>query len=276
MKRSVLFWILAAVIMVVSAVYQRVTGPSYPISGSARISGRTIPYKFDRSHAGSTDASVEVKTGDPSVTGMLSWRRYKSDDPWTQVSMNFVDGTLKARLPHQPVAGKLMYRVELQQGEQRASLPGPDPVVIRFRGEVPLFVLIPHLIAMFGALLFSARAGLEYFSIAPKPKKLTYWTLGFLFAGGFVLGPLMQHYSFDVWWTGWPVGTDLTDNKTAIAFIAWAVAALALSRGKHPGRWALGASIIMLLVYLIPHSILGSELDYREIDKQSNKVRTIQ
>ncbi len=273
MNRSAVFWILAAVIMIVSAVYQRVTGPTYPVSGQAQLSGKTIRYKFDRSHPGSANAPVEVKTDDQAITGVLSWKRYKTGDVWTNVPMNFAGGVLKAELPHQPVAGKLVYRVELQLGDQRVSLPGPDPIVIRFRGDVPIWILIPHLVAMFGAMLFSARAGLEYFSKEPKFKNLTYWTLGFLFVGGFILGPLMQYYSFNAWWTGWPIGTDLTDNKTAVAFIAWLVAAIALNKAKNPKRWALAASIIMLVVYLIPHSVLGSELNYRELDKQGNNIK---
>jgi hypothetical protein len=273
-NRSVLFWILAAVITLVSAVYQRVTGPSYPVSGKAKLAGRNIPYELRRSHPGPDNALVEVKSGDPSITGMLFWKRYKTNDPWVQVSMAYSDGSLKAELPHQPVAGKLMYRVELQQGGERVSLPGPDPIVIRFRGDVPVYVLIPHLIAMFGAMLCSARAGLEYFSEVPKLRPLTNWTLGFLFVGGFMLGPLMQYYSFDVWWTGWPVGTDLTDNKTVVAFIGWVAAAFALPRAKNPQRWTLAAAVIMLVVYLIPHSMLGSEYDYGALDKQNNKIET--
>jgi hypothetical protein len=78
----------------------------------------------------------------------------------------------------------------------------------------------------------------------------------------------MQYYAFDTWWTGWPVGTDLTDNKTAVAFIVWIIAAIALYKAKNPRRWVLGAAIVLIVVYLIPHSVLGSELDYKELDKQ--------
>jgi hypothetical protein len=274
MNRSVLLWILAAFITLVSAVYQRVTGPTYPVSGEVRFAGQMIPFRFNRSHPGPSNALVDIKTGDQSITGVLFWKRHNTDDPWIQVPMRFSDGSLMAELPHQPVSGKLMYRVELQRGEERVSLPGPGPIVIRFRGDVPMLVFVLHLAAMFGALLFSARAGLEYFSKEPKLKRLTYWTLGFLFAGGFIFGPLMQYYSFNTWWTGWPLGTDLTDNKTAFAFIAWIVAAFALTRVKNPRRWVLGAAVIMLLVYLIPHSVLGSEFDYREAENQGNKTET--
>ncbi len=205
---------------------------------------------------GMSNAPVEIRTDDQSIKGALYWRRFKTSDPWSEVPMVYDGGTLRAELPHQPVAGKLTYRVELLKGEEQVSLPEIDPIIIRFRGDVPLYVLIPHLIAMFGAMLCSTRAGLEFFSKEPKLRKLTYSTLAFLFAGGFILGPLMQYFSFDVWWTGWPVGTDLTDNKTAVAFIVWVATAIALAKAKKPTRWVLSASIIMLAVYLIPHSVL--------------------
>lgn len=96
----------------------------------------------------------------------------------------------------------------------------------------------------------------------PKLKKLTFWTLGLLVAGGAVFGPIVQWYAFDALWTGWPFGHDLTDNKIAVALAAWITAAIALYRSKNPKRWVLGAAIVMFVTYLIPHSLLGSELDY--------------
>jgi len=272
MKRTVLFWILAVFITLVSLVYQRVTGPTYAVSGTTQVNGKSIAFKFDRSFDGAENAPVQVKTDDQSITGTLYWKRFKTDDPWTEVPLTFANGTLNGELPHQPVAGKLMYRVELQQGDGRVSVPGNEPIIIRFRNPVPMWVVIPHVLAMFGAFLFSARAGLEFFSKEPKLKNLISLTLGFLVVGGLILGPLMQYYGFNAWWTGWPFGTDLTDNKTAAAFIAWLVAAIMLGRAKHPTRWALAASIITVVVYLIPHSVLGSELDYSKMDKQNAKT----
>jgi hypothetical protein len=272
MNRSVIFWILAAVITVASAVYQRMTGPTYPVSSGVKVGERAIAYKFNRSHPGPTNAPVELKTDDQAIAGVLYWKRFKTDDPWTEVPMTFADGVLKGELPNQPPAGKLMYRVTLQKGETSVGVPAGDPIVIRFRGDVPIYILIPHVLAMFAAMLFSIRAGLEFFTNEPKLKLLTYWTLGVLFVGGFLLGPLMQWYSFNAWWTGWPFGTDLTDNKTAVAFLAWVVAAIALARSKNPARWALVASIVMFIVYLIPHSVLGSELDYSKLDQQTKQV----
>ena len=83
----------------------------------------------------------------------------------------------------------------------------------------------------------------------------------FLIIGGFILGPIVQKFSFGQFWTGWPLGKDLTDNKVIFALIPF-IAAWIL-RKKSYGRWlAILAAAVMLVVYLIPHSARGSELDY--------------
>ncbi|MDH5705743.1 MAG: hypothetical protein OEZ45_06960, partial [Candidatus Aminicenantes bacterium] len=52
--------------------------------------------------------------------------------------------------------------------------------------------------------------------------------------------------------------------KTLIAMIGW-IAAVIAGRGNKPARWwVLGASILLFAVYLIPHSLLGSELEYTD------------
>jgi hypothetical protein len=72
----------------------------------------------------------------------------------------------------------------------------------------------------------------------------------------------MQLYAFGELWTGWPFGQDLTDNKTLVAFIFWLIALIRLWRNREHRGWALVAAIVMLIIYFIPHSVLGSELDY--------------
>lgn len=274
MKRTVLFWILAFIITAVTAYYQRVTGPTYPLSGKALMNGTEIKYRLERSHGGGTDPLIMVAIPDSSYSGILKWKRYKTSDSWTSVTMQYSKGNLSASLPHQPAAGKLEYRVILENNNKTAYLPMNQNVVIRFKGDVPLAILIPHIIAMFGAMLLSTRTGLEFFNKTPNLKKLTIWTLAFLIIGGMILGPLTQLYAFNALWTGYPFGTDLTDNKTLIALLGWAAAALAIFRSRHPKAWALTAAVILLAVYLIPHSMFGSELDYNKLDTQKNRTET--
>jgi hypothetical protein len=223
--------------------------------------GTLITYRLDRSHAGSSDAAVSLTVDEPNIRGTMLWKRVNSRDDWQGVAMHRQNGELTAALPYQPPAGKLVYQIRLERNDASMYIPS-EPVLIRFKGEVPLWILIPHVFFMFGAMLWSTRAGLEYFHQSPSYNALVLWTTVMLFVGGLILGPLVQLYAFDAWWTGWPVGTDLTDNKTAVAFLMWAIAAVMLKRSQKPGSWVLAAAVVMLVVYLVPHSLFGSELDY--------------
>jgi hypothetical protein len=76
----------------------------------------------------------------------------------------------------------------------------------------------------------------------------------------------VQKFAFGALWTGFPFGYDLTDNKTLIAFIGWIIAIIAGRNGRPARGWVLAAAILLLIIFLIPHSLLGSELDYSEMD----------
>lgn len=260
MRKSSLFWALALLITIASAVYQRMTGPSYPVRGKATIAGQEVKYRLPRTQ-GDGDAEVRVPAPTTATQATVAWKRNKTKDDWTYVQMTREGTDLVAHLPHQPPAGKLAYRVILQDGAERVTLHG-SPVVIRFKGEVPLPVLSVHIFCMFFGMLLSTRAGFEYFSAHPDYSKLILWTVALLTVGGMVLGPVVQKYAFGAYWTGWPFGTDLTDNKTAVAWLAWIAAGLKIRRNPQAGVWALAAAIITLVVFAIPHSVLGSELKY--------------
>ncbi|MGK9369262.1 hypothetical protein ACSSWA_10185 [Melioribacter sp. Ez-97] len=264
-SKKLLFWIIAFLITASSAVYQRVTGPTYPYKNKIEFAGRTIEYKLLRSHSSAGDYQISIDTKGGGITGTLFWRRYKFDKDYNKVEMAG-DSILTAFLPKQPPAGKLEYYIALHNKNESIYLPPDKTVVIRFKGDVPAGVLIPHVIIMFSAMLFGARAGMEGFVKNGNLKFYTLTTIILLFAGGFILGPLMQYYAFGEFWTGFPFGYDLTDNKTLVAMLGWIIAYLKLKKSPRPERWVIGAALLMFIVYLIPHSALGSELDYSKLN----------
>ncbi|MBU1095625.1 MAG: hypothetical protein KKB34_04015 [Bacteroidetes bacterium] len=268
MIKKILIWTFAFLFTVAIAYFQRVTGPTYPLTGNVNYNQNEISYKFLRSENTGTDLQIQIDFPDTAINAEVIWKRYKSNDSWTREQMLRNKNGFNAALSSQPPAGKLEYYVEIRIDENVIRLPEKENVVGRYKGKVPLTILILHVIAMFGAMLFSTRTGLEFFKKEPKLKKLTWITIGLLAVGGLILGPIVQKYAFDAYWTGWPFGHDLTDNKTAVALIGWIVALTMYKRSKYPKRWALAAAIILLAVYLIPHSVLGSEIDYT---KQDNK-----
>ena len=275
MNKSIFIWLIALILTLLLAAFQRMTGPTYPVSGTVQFNQDFVEYAFDRSHGGKGDHTVQIINNDRGLQAELFWKRYKTKDDWTRVKMIRKDNLLTATLPHQPKAGKLLYKVKLINQSLSIVIP-EEPIVIRFKGAVPAFILIPHIIFIFGAMLLSTRTGLEIFRKEPQFKKLTFVTLLFLFIGGGIFGPITQYYAFDAYWTGFPVGYDLTDNKVLIAVIGWLVASVMINKSPNPKRWVALASILLFAVFLIPHSVLGSELDYNELDKQQKKTERME
>jgi len=202
---------------------------------------------------------------------MLYYKRLKTTDEWTSVEMRRESNALVAELPGQPAAGKLEYKIQLSANGKTFMLNKGKPVIARFKGDVPAVFIITHVLFMFLSILFGIRTGMEVLRKEGNFSWMVNWTLGITFIGGMILGPIVQQYAFGDLWTGFPFGIDLTDNKLLIAVILWLVAFFLKKNSKW---WVLVASVVMILVYLIPHSLLGSELDY-ESGRMRNKYTVI-
>jgi len=266
-KISILLWMLAFLLTVAVVMYQRMTGPTYPIRGTETFGDTEVSYKLLRSFTSHEKLPVKVKTDDPEVTGFVKYKRYNSNDPWTELEMDRAEGHLIAALPGQPSAGKVEYSVTLFRGEDSRVINHGRTAVARFKDKVPSVFLILHILFMILSFLFAIRTGLEALRKNGNYMKLVNWTLAIVFIGGMILGPIVQKYAFGDFWTGIPFGTDLTDNKTLFAFIFWIAAYFLKKKSKW---WVFAATLMMIIVYLIPHSTLGSELDYTT-GKMKNK-----
>ena len=262
--KKFLLWLLAFIITAASAVYQRTTGPTYPVRGKAVLTNGEVRYKLPRSAEITSDCKIALEVPDVEVGGRLLHRRFRTDDPWTETAMAREETRLVGYLPKQPMAGKLAYKVILYDRGKDIALGGGEEIVIRFKARVPTALLLAHVLVIFAAMLFSTRAGIAALERKADPRRLAVWTAALFFLGGFILGPLMQKFAFSAWWTGFPLGKDLTDSKTLVAMLAWVVALVAGRQGRKNRGWVLAASIVTLIVFLIPHSLLGSELKYPE------------
>ena len=257
---------LAVLLTLFSVVWQRTTGPTYKLSGKAELGGAEVAYVLHRTHAGPGDHQVRIAGLPGDVAGTLEWKPRGSSAAWSAVPMRREGDALTAALPHQPPAGRLWYRVRLARGPGGLLLPPGRPAAIRFRGDVPAAVLVPHIVLMFLAMLFSMRAGLEAFRRAPRMRALAWWTVATMLVGGIVLGVFVTNHAFGEWWTGWPVGDDLTDTKTLVAFVAWLGAAFVAARPRAGRVAVVFAALVTLVIFLIPHSWAGGEPSYDELD----------
>jgi len=253
--KKIVYWFLSIVITLVLSVYQRMTGPTHPKSVTLELNGESYQIKLPRSGV-QHDEIVTLKGVPSTVKAQMHYRCYPTANDYTTVDFYLKDGAWQAALPVQPVAGKLQYYITVGGKDYLAD----EPVVIRFRNDVPASILIPHILLMFAAMLFAVYTFLLVITRKPYSRWLKI-TVGTLFIGGFILGPLVQHAAFGPWWAGFPYGTDLTDNKTLISFLFF-VAALATLKWKY-NKWLVGlAVLVMIAIFSIPHSAYGSEYDY--------------
>jgi len=278
--RRVGLWVLAFVLMLSAGVYQRYTGPTYKLRGSYTVGEEVVKYRLVRSAYSTADTTIVIPAP-VGVAGDLVYRRYPTDDEFTRVPLVRRGEELAGALPAQPPAGKLEYHLELMTAAGPLVLPDTgENAVIRFKGWVPAWVLILHVAFMFFGVLVAWRVALGALSSADGIRGLSWAALILFTVGGFLLGPWVQKYAFGEWWTGIPFGWDLTDNKTLIMWLAWFLALLAIGRGakrdaadggrtgERRARMAVVvAAIVTVAVYLIPHSMAGSQLDYEAVDR---------
>ncbi|MGW8283997.1 MAG: hypothetical protein ACWGON_11915 [Gemmatimonadota bacterium] len=280
----VVLWILAFLLMLGAGVYQRLTGPTHPMRGSFEAGGEEVAYRLKRAAWTDGMARIDLPAAPGVDGGLVVWRRYPTDEAWTEQPLARDGEHWSANLPIQPAAGKLEYSVLLSVDGREVRLPDATDgqAVLRYRDPVPLGVLIPHIFFMFFAVMIAWRAGLGALFYPFGLRRLAWWAFGLFTIGGMILGPVVQNFAFGEYWTGIPFGWDLTDNKTLVMWLAWLIAALALegiarrteARGDVSGRSRAGvralilaASVVTVFVYLIPHSVRGSELDYDAIDR---------
>lgn len=258
-NKSILLWIFSIIFTLSISVYQRMTGPTHSVRGKVEINNNIYKFKLLRSFDGDK-APVKIKLDDKNIKGIVFHRVFRSKGKWNETPMIYEEEFLTSYLPHMAPAGKIEYKVELDEGGKKYML-SEEPIVIRYKGAIPAGVLIPHILLMFLAILFSFRTGIEAIFKGHRTFKYATVTLVSLFLGGLILGPIVQNYAFGDYWTGWPFGGDWTDNKTVFAFLFWVIAWFVLKKNRKNRIWPIIAAIILFSIYMIPHSMGGSELD---------------
>ena len=260
--KKIILWVVAIVITLSAVVYQRLTGPTHPKRVKLEIVDKTFKLRLLRSHGGTEDAPIELAINDESVSAELYYKFFpeQEGEEWKTVEFKHDGEKMTAFLPNQSMAGKLMYYISINSGGKIVELEKDAPIVIRFKGAVPNSILYPHIFFMFFSMLLANVAGLFAIAKIPRYKLYTYLTFIFLILGGLILGPLVQKYAFGELWTGIPFGWDLTDNKTLFGFVFWLIAVIGNLKKDRPYLTII-ATVAVLIIFSIPHSMYGSELN---------------
>lgn len=274
---SILLWVLAVVLTMIFFVYQRLTGPTHPVRGTEVFLEKEVSYKLLRTQTIGKTLPVRITAADQAVTAFINYKNYKDpNDDWKtkeeEIEMKREGDDLVGEIPGKTqMAAKIEYMVRIVVANESFLLHKGKSVVARFKGDVPAVFLIIHIILMFFSFVFALRTGMEALRKERNYNRLVFITLLIVFVGGMILGPIVQAYAFGDVWTGFPFGFDLTDNKTLIAFIFWLLAFFLMKKSRW---WVILAVAMMIIVYLIPHSVLGSEVDYTT-GKMKNKYSIV-
>lgn len=276
MKKQILLWTAAIFLAIAAMIYQRSTGPTYEYKGNLEHAGESYKYELLRTHETTGGAKIEfpqLKAGNYNAT--LNYKRYQTKDSFTPVEFQLDgDSRFVAQLPVQPAAGKMEYYITGAIDGKAFNIPekGEANIVLRYKDPVSDYILIPHVIMMILVIIFGIRAGLSALFDSTTMRRWVVVAFSCMTLGGMILGPLVQKSAFGEYWTGFPFGGDFTDNKMLIMWLAWALALAIIGfkpkkNEKISKSAVLVASVVMMIVYLIPHSMGGSTLDYDQVDK---------
>ena len=264
-----------AVVITLLVVYAaRHFGPnrSYCVEGT--VAGVRLFHKAPRSHVGPGPAvlRLEMKGEGKIPVQVLMKARIQGTEAWKTHppvrEEKAPDGgrILLFEVPHQPLTTRVYYRFEAKaEGGETVVLerrPG-EPMMVKFKNAVPAWVVVPHVLCMFGGFFFLIWSAFilvfrhrEDAPGAPVRPAWLAWVIMFL--GGVPFGIPMNWYAFGVYWEAFPFGKDVTDNKTQVALLVWGIATLILARSKGKSRparaLAVTAAVLVLAIYLIPHS----------------------
>ena len=193
------------------------------------------------------------------------------------------ENVFEASIPLHPKGMKAWYYLEAvdqcQDGQVKVTLPEPNsgqikPIRHKFEGEVPAYIIVPHILSIFAAIFF---ATLTLFSAIDLKRgkgslkrsvRLCLATLILLFVGFIPFGWAMNYFAFGVLWEAFPFGRDVTDNKSQIMFLFWLVTLITVKGtlwGKGEGKnlithrgystLVIVSFVATMIILAVPHSL---------------------
>ncbi len=173
---------------------------------------------------------------------------------------------------------KLVLKAHKQKLERLLKGAGERYFYVTYFARVPKTVLVPHIALITAALIFLVHS--LYFSLShlinrngfPKLYKTVFWGLVTFSVAVLPLGYLVAWYGLGVGWGGFPLGWDITDNKSLLAVLFWLGLLVAkpnsffrrnpLSIRKRDPlsesafAWLTIVGLVLTIgIYMIPHSI---------------------
>ena len=84
-----------------AAVYQRTTGPTYPKKIDITFADQQYKIKLLRSHSSTKPALIKINISNDDIAGKIYYKRYPSNDDFTEFDLVRVGENLEASLQNQ-------------------------------------------------------------------------------------------------------------------------------------------------------------------------------
>jgi hypothetical protein len=279
------FWriLIAFIFTLVLLVFARKTTTVQSVHKTVEKSGILIDHNTVPKKVGEGDAVIPVK-----VIGANEVKLFYriGEEELQAVDMGLKEGgndVFVAFIPYHKKGTQAWYYIEAQKqiGDTKLTVSLPDknspnfkPILLKFEGNVPPYVIISHVFCTFSAVLFSVLALFSAVdlkrgkSTLKKSVIFSLFAFIFLFIGFFPLGWTLNYFAFGSLWEAFPFGSDVTDNKSQIVFLSWLVTLFLVKGtilGKNPSKnlvsektysfMVIISFVVTVVMYLIPHSI---------------------
>jgi hypothetical protein len=224
------------------------------------------------------EVTIEVQveaSGDIAEPGVFLYYRSEQELFVVVPMQAFEAGSYFGKIPAHERGSLIEYYIEGRAGaDLTVQVPAEDRPRFEFyfKGVANRYLLIAHVVVIFAALFFFILAGyFAYRALRERRAGLHVPRLGLagavlFFISSIPLGMVVAYQTYGKVWTGFPVGNDLTDNKSLVILIYWAAATF-LYRGSAlrkdpssdvmPGRALpyiyIAGLVITAVLFLIPH-----------------------
>lgn len=251
MKKDIC-WLLAIVLTAYLAVLQLVMESSYPVVTEINTGKQKISLQLIRSFEGNGNCPVVFPIGDIAVKGYLLYNLKSDTLKRVKLDLTREGDKLTGHLPQQLPGTEMEYQVFLEREKAQIEVNNGKPVVIKFKGKVPLYLILANAFCIVTVLLLSSLTGFyALFNVRSYRWMIYILLISSLFLSLFLF-PLVQKYALNSWSylpKIWSLNT-----KILLTSLIWVITALlSLFMKKLRRIWLILASIITCVLFLIPH-----------------------
>jgi hypothetical protein len=255
MFKKILLLLISTVIAVFAVFVQQFSSSDRPYYEEIKINNIDYSFKLPVYHEGNEECLIELSVPDTTIKGLLYYKLFKSNHEYNFINLIRMNENLVSVLPHQKQNIKVQYYLELNSDGKKYFIARDNPVIVRFQGVVPKYVLFPQVAIMFVALIFSCFAGMLTFSHIDSYKKYAKVSFYLFTLSALVIGIIIHLISFRHLFVQVANNNDLTFYKNGIIFLLW-LAVYYVNRKSDFKFLTLAVSILTLILYCVSPNVL--------------------